>query len=42
MTNSMLGYMGDLIEDFTPLLVPVIAIGIGLIIVAAIVHSIRG
>ena len=42
MTNDMLDYMGDLIGDFTPLLVPSIAIGVGLIVVGAIIRAIRG
>lgn len=42
MTNQMLNFMGDLISDFTPLLIPIIAIGVGLIVIGAIVHAIRG
>ncbi len=42
MTNSMLGHIGDLVGDFTPLLIPIIAIGIGLIIIGAIIKAIRG
>jgi len=42
MTNDMLGYIGDLIDDFSPLLVPVIAIGLGLIVIGAIIRAIRG
>lgn len=30
--TQMLGYMGDMIEDITPLLLPFIAVGCGMII----------
>jgi hypothetical protein len=42
MTTSMIGYIEDLITDLTPLLIPIIAIGLGLIIFAVIVRVIRG
>lgn len=41
-TTSMLGYVADLISDLQPLLIPIIAIGIGLIVVGAIISAIRG
>jgi len=41
-TTAMLGYMSDLIGDLTPLLIPIIAVAVGLIIVGAIIHAIRG
>lgn len=41
-TTAMIGYISDLITDLTPLLIPVIAIGIGLIIIGAIIRAIRG
>jgi len=42
MTNSMIGYMVDLFNDLSNLLVPVIAIGVGLIVIGAIIRAIRG
>lgn len=39
--TKMLGYVGDLISDLTPLLLPIIAIGLGVIIFWAIVRAIR-
>jgi hypothetical protein len=41
-TEEMLGFMGNLITDLTPLLTPIIAVGLGLIIFAVIVGVIRG
>ena len=38
----LLGYVKDLISDLTPLLLPIIAVALGLIIFYAIVHAIRG
>jgi hypothetical protein len=40
-TTAMIGYIKDLIGDLTPLLIPIIAIGLGLIIFAVIVRVIR-
>ncbi len=40
--TAMLGYTSDLISDLTPLLLPIIAIGLGVIIVMAIIRAIRG
>jgi len=40
-TSAMIGYIKDLITDLTPLLIPIIAIGLGLIIVSVIVGVIR-
>jgi len=42
MTTSLLGRIKDLITDLTPLLIPIIAIGVGLIVVGAIIRAIRG
>jgi len=39
--TTMLGYVSDLIGDITPILLPIIAIGLGLMIFYAIVHSIK-
>jgi F0F1-type ATP synthase assembly protein I len=41
MTASMIGYVEDLITDLSPLLIPIIAIGLGLIIFAVVVKVIR-
>lgn len=41
-TEAMLGYIEDFIGDLTPLLIIVMAIGVGLIIFSAIVSVIRG
>lgn len=41
-TTDMLGYVKDLITDITPLLLPIIAISVGLIIVIAIIRALRG
>jgi hypothetical protein len=41
-TTAMLGYVADIISDLQPLLIPIIAIGIGLIVVGAIIQAIRG
>jgi len=41
-TTSTIGYMQALITDLTPLLIPIIAIGLGLIIFSVIVKVIRG
>jgi len=41
-TSSTIGVVKDLISDLTPLLIPVIAIGLGLIIFTVIVKAIRG
>ena len=40
--TTTLGYVSDLISDLTPLMLPVIAIGLGLMIFYAIVRAIRG
>lgn len=39
--STMLGYVKSLITDLTPLLLPIIAIGLGLIIMYAIISAIR-
>lgn len=41
-TTAMLGYMSGFIADLTPLLMPIIAIGLGLIVFTVIVRAIRG
>lgn len=41
-TTAMIGYMSDLFEDLTPLLIPIIAVAVGLIVVGAIIRAIRG
>jgi len=38
--TKMLGYVGDLISDLTPLLLPIIAISLGIFIFRAIVKAI--
>ena len=40
-TEEMIAYMGGLISDLTPLLTPIIAVGLGLIVFAVIVNVIR-
>jgi hypothetical protein len=42
MTNTMLADTTGVITDLSPLLVPIIAIGVGLIVVSAIISAIRG
>ena len=42
MTNSTLGYVVSLFGDLSNLLVPVIGVGIGLIVIGAIIKAIRG
>jgi hypothetical protein len=37
----MLGYVKDLLVDLTPLLLPIIGIGLGIIILYAIVNAIK-
>ena len=39
--TAMLEYVKDFILDLTPLLLPIIAIGVGLIVFYAIVRAIR-
>ena len=41
-TESMLSYTKDFISDVTPLLIPIIAILLGLIIFSVVMRSIRG
>ncbi len=40
--GTMLGYTKDLITDLTPIMLPIIAIGLGLIIFYAVIKAIRG
>jgi len=42
MTTSLTANISAFITDISPLLIPVIAIGLGLIIISAIVSAIRG
>lgn len=42
MTLEMLADVRGIITDLSPLLVPIIAIGVGLIVVGAIISAIRG
>jgi len=39
--TTMLGYTTDLITDLTPIILPIVAIGLGLIIFYAIIKAIR-
>jgi divalent metal cation (Fe/Co/Zn/Cd) transporter len=39
--TTMLGYVSDLIGNLTPLLLPIIAVGVGIFIFWAIVKAIR-
>lgn len=41
-TDTMLAYMTGFISDITPILMPIIAIGLGLLVFTVIVKSIRG
>jgi len=41
-SDLLLGYISDLITDFLPLLTIIISVGIGLIVVGAIIKAIRG
>jgi hypothetical protein len=42
MTTEMLADVQGIITDISPLLVPIIAIGVGLIVIGAIISAIRG
>ena len=42
MTTTMLSNIQGIITDLSPLLVPIIAIGVGLIVVGSIISAIRG
>jgi hypothetical protein len=42
MTTTMLADVQGIITDISPLLVPIIAIGVGLIVIGAIISAIRG
>jgi hypothetical protein len=39
--NSMLGYTKNLIVDLTPLMLPIIGIGLGILVIWAIINSFR-
>lgn len=41
-TTAMLGYMSGFIADLTPLLIPIIAIGLGLLVFSVVIKAIRG
>lgn len=41
-TTAMIGYIEDLFDDLMPLLIVIIAVGVGLIVVGAIIRAIRG
>jgi len=41
-TDAMLGYMSGFISDMIPLLTPIVAVGLGLIVFSVIVKTIRG
>lgn len=41
-TTELLGYAGILIDDLTPIWLPLVAVGVGMIVVISIIHSIRG
>jgi len=41
-TTAMIGVMSDLFDDLTPLLIIILGIGMGLIVVGAILRAIRG
>lgn len=42
MTTSMLGYVSSIFADISPILIPIIGVGVGLIVITAIIHAIRG
>lgn len=39
--TSLLGYVGDFITDISPLLLPIVGIGVGIIIVVAIIGAVK-
>jgi hypothetical protein len=39
--TAMIGYVEDIISDLTPLLLPIIAVGVGLIIFWAIIKAVK-
>jgi hypothetical protein len=39
--DTMLGYVGGFITDITPIMLPILAIGLGIFIVSAIIGSFR-
>ena len=41
-TTTMLSYMSGFISDLTPILMPIIAIGLGLLVFSVIVRAFRG
>lgn len=41
-TSTTISHMKNLITDLTPLMIPIIAIGLGLIIFTVIIKAIRG
>lgn len=41
-TTAMLGYVSTVFSDLSGLLVPIIAVGVGLMVVGAIIKAVRG
>lgn len=39
--STTLGYVGNLISDLTPLLLPIVAVGLGVIIFYAVIGAIK-
>jgi hypothetical protein len=39
--TSMLGYTKNLITDLTPLMLPIIGVGLGILVIWAIINSFR-
>lgn len=39
--TDLLGYVGDFVTDVTPLMIPIMAVGIGIFIVVAIIGVFR-
>jgi len=40
--NTMLGYAGTLISDLSPVWITIVGVGLGLLVVVAVIHAIRG
>jgi uncharacterized membrane protein YgaE (UPF0421/DUF939 family) len=39
---TMIGYSGDLFADFSPILLIVVGVGVGIFVITAIIGAIRG
>lgn len=39
---TMIGYTGDLFADFSPILLIIVSVGLGIFIITAIIGAIRG